>query len=120
MAGGAHDSFLYPTKFGNNGGHSLFPHLGGIGGGRLYLRVNHTLTVDGFLTAQGGDWRSVAAGGGSGGTIHIETYTIDGNGDIDASGGAGYDGSWAPHGGGGGGGRMTLYYMYNFYVGKPS
>jgi hypothetical protein len=84
----------------------------------LYLKVNHTLTVDGFLTALGGDWRSVAAGGGSGGTIHIETYTIDGNGDIDASGGAGYDGGWAPHGGGGGGGRVTLYYMYNFYVGK--
>ena len=118
QAGGAHDSFLYPTKFGNNGGHALFPHRAGIGGGRIYLRINHTLTVDGFLVALGGDWGSVASGGGSGGTIHIETYTIDGSGQIDASGGAGYDGSFAPDGGGGGGGRMTLYYMYNFYVGK--
>ncbi|WAR26294.1 hypothetical protein MAR_011998 [Mya arenaria] len=116
-AGGAHDSFLYPTKFGNNGGHALFPHRAGVGGGRLYLRVNHTLTVDGFLVALGGNWRSVGSGGGSGGSIHIETYTIDGSGEIDASGGTGYSGSWAPHGGGGGGGRVALYYMYNFYVG---
>ncbi|KAL4226615.1 hypothetical protein ACF0H5_014598 [Mactra antiquata] len=117
VSGGAHDSFLYPTKFGNNGGHSIFPHRAGVGGGRVYLKVGHTLTVDGFLVALGGDWRSVAAGGGSGGTIHMETSTIDGAGVIDASGGEGYGGDWAPHGGGGGGGRMALYYMYNFYVG---
>ena len=116
-AGGAHDSFLYPTGFGRNGGHALFPHRAGVGGGRLYLRINHTLTVDGSVTATGGAWRSVGSGGGSGGSIHIETYTIDGNGEIDASGGAGYGGTWAPHGGGGGGGRVALYYMYNFYVG---
>lgn len=95
----------------------MFPHRGGLGAGRIYVKVSHTLTVDGSLIALGGDWRSVAAGGGSGGTVHIETYTIDGAGEIDASGGAGYAGDWAPHGGGGGGGRVTLYYMYNFFVG---
>ena len=117
-AGRAYGAFLNPTTFGKNGGHSTFPHLGGKGGGRLYLKVSHTLTVDGELLAKGGDWRSVEAGGGSGGSILMNVYTIDGSGKIDASGGAGYDGDYASHGGGGGGGLVTLYYKYDFFVGK--
>ena len=80
--------------------------------------MSHTLTVDGYLLAQGGPWRSVEAGGGSGGSILMNVWTIDGSGEIDASGGQGYNGSHASHGGGGGGGLMALYYKYNFYVGK--
>ena len=117
-AGGAHDSFLDPKDFGKNGGTKTFPHRGGLGGGQIILRIGHTLTVDGYLLARGGQWRSVESGGGSGGTIHIITYTLAGDGHIDASGGSGYDGSHASHGGGGGGGRMVVYYMYNFYVGE--
>ena len=116
-AGQAYGAFLNPTTFGKNGGHSTFPHLGGIGGGRIYLNVSHTLTIDGELLARGGKWRSVEAGGGSGGSILMEVYTIDGSGLIDASGGAGYDGGHGSHGGGGGGGLMALYYKYNFFVG---
>jgi hypothetical protein len=96
----------------------MFPHTGGQGGGRLELNVIHTLTVDGYLTAKGGDWQSYQSGGGSGGSIFIHTWTIDGDGIIDASGGVGYDGSVAHHGGGGGGGRVALYYTYDFYVGR--
>ena len=48
----------------------------------------------------------------------MNVYTIDGSGLIDASGGAGYDGSYASHGGGGGGGFVALYYKYNFFVGE--
>ncbi|KAK3576662.1 hypothetical protein CHS0354_004947 [Potamilus streckersoni] len=117
LSGGSHGSFLLSDTFGKNGGHSTFPHLGGLGGGRLKFKVNHTLTVDGEVTANGGDWRSVEAGGGSGGSISIETYTIDGGGIIDASGGNGYGGMYASHGGGGGGGRIALYYTYNYYIG---
>ena len=80
--------------------------------------MSHTLTVDGELLAKGGEWRSVEAGGGSGGSILMNVYTIDGSGLIDASGGAGYDGSYASHGGGGGGGLVALYYKYDFFVGR--
>ena len=117
IAGMAYAAFLNPTTFGKNGGHSTFPHLGGRGGGRFYLNVSHTLTVDGNLLARGGQWRSVEAGGGSGGAILMNVYTIDGAGVIDASGGAGYGGSYGSHGGGGGGGPIALYYHYNFFVG---
>ena len=80
--------------------------------------MSHTLTVDGEVRGKGGAWRSVEAGGGSGGSILMNVYTIDGSGLIDASGGAGYDGRYASHGGGGGGGFVTLYYKYNFFVGE--
>ena len=118
IAGKCYGEFLNPTTFGKNGGHSTFPHLGGLGAGRIYLKVSHTLTIDGELKAQGGDWRSVEAGGGSGGSILMNVYTVDGSGMIDASGGAGYGGGYGSHGGGGGGGLMALYYKYNFFVGK--
>ena len=62
--------------------------------------------------------RSVEAGGGSGGGIWVETHTLDGDGSIDASGGAGYDGTDSYHGGGGGGGRVAIYYQWNHYVGQ--
>ena len=80
--------------------------------------MSHTLTVDGEVQGKGGAWRSVEAGGGSGGSILMNVYTIDGSGLIDASGGAGYDGRYASHGGGGGGGFVALYYNYNFFVGE--
>ena len=34
----AYDSFLWPHGFGYDGGHSIFPHNGGKGGGRLKVR----------------------------------------------------------------------------------
>lgn len=117
-AGVAFDSFLAPTEFGKNGGHSSFPHLGGLGAGRLKLEVLHFLTVDGTLSADGGDWRSVRAGGGSGGSVWLETHTIDGTGYIQALGGAGYHGNVAEGGGGGAGGRIALYYVKNNFLGK--
>lgn len=83
----------------------------------MLLNVSHTLTVDGQLTARGGNSESVQAGGGSGGSIMIHTYTVDGDGLVSVAGGSGHAQS-APHGGGGGGGRMVLYYHYNFFVGK--
>ena len=119
MAGKSYGAFLNPKTFGKNGGHSTFPHLGGKGAGRLYLKVSHTLTADGELLAKGGKWRSVEAGGGSGGAILMNVYTLDGSGTIDASGGDGYGGGWSwSDGGGGGGGLIALYYKYNFFVGK--
>ena len=91
----------------------MFPHIGGRGGGRLEINVSHTLTVDGFITSKGGDWKSYKAGGGSGGSVYIKTWTIDGDGTLNTSGGNGYTNG----GGGGGGGRLALYYVYDFFVG---
>ena len=75
-------------------------------------------TIDGSVSANGGDWRSPQAGGGSAGGIFIHTKTIDGAGVIEASGGGGYDGPLTSHGGGGSGGRVALYYKVNNYVGE--
>lgn len=73
--------------------------------------------MDGQITARGGNSQSVQAGGGSGGSIMIHAYTIDGDGLVSVAGGGGHSQS-EPHGGGGGGGRVAVYYHYNFFVGK--
>ena len=117
-AGVGHDSYLDPSAFGCNGGHSYFPHEGGQGGGRLRLDIAEWLTVDGTISVAGGDWRSIHAGGGSGGSVFIKATILDGSGLVDVSGGSGFGGVQLPHGGGGAGGRIALYYIYNFYVGK--
>ena len=116
--GKVHGSYLTPQGFGKNGGQSTFPHLGGVGGGRLYMKVDHTLNIEGTISGKGGAWRSVQAGGGSGGSIYVQANWISGDGLLDVSGGAGYAGGHAPHGGGGGGGRGALYYCHNHFVGR--
>ena len=118
LSGKAHGSYANPASFGYNGGHSLFPHVGGVGGGRLHIDVSDCFTIDGSVSANGGDWRSPQAGGGSAGSIFIHTRTLDGAGVIEASGGKGYDGPLTSHGGGGSGGRVALYYKVNNYVGE--
>lgn len=92
--------------------------MGGVGAGRLFLNISYRLTVDGNITARGGKWRSVQAGGGSGGSIYIRTWILDGEGNVDVSGGEGYGGDYSAHGGGGGGGRVALYYVHDFYAGE--
>ncbi|XP_033745596.1 uncharacterized protein LOC117331111 [Pecten maximus] len=117
VVGASHGSFVSPTTFGKDGGYNSFPHKGGKGGGRLFINTTHTLTVDGVISAQGGNWGSVRSGGGSGGSVMVYTYTMDGDGKFDVSGGNGYDGSYTPKAGGGGGGRLAWYYEHNFFVG---
>ena len=70
-----------------------------------------------FAHYSGGSWRSPHAGGGSGGSIWIETELFDGDGAIDAGGGEGYSGSAGNHGGGGAGGRVAIYYTNNNFIG---
>ena len=70
-----------------------------------------------FAHCSGGSWRSPHAGGGSGGSIWIETELFDGDGAIDAGGGEGYSGSAGNHGGGGAGGRVAIYYTNNNFIG---
>ena len=81
--------------------------IGGKGGGLIRLDVPGTLTVDGPITANGGNGAvaSNGAGGGSGGSIYITAGTLTGTQNITANGG---NGNVA--GGGGGGGRVAVYY----------
>lgn len=72
----------------------------------VHLTATEKLVVDGDITANG-ESASVKSGtkcgGGSGGTIYIETPLLDGNGRLSAQGGHGRGG-----GGGGGGGYIAI------------
>ena len=66
----------------------------------------------------GGDYRSVEAGGGSGGSLWLECSRFDGDGMFTVDGGDGYGGALSAHGGGGAGGRFAIYYEWNDFVGE--
>jgi hypothetical protein len=76
-----------------------------IGGGAIVITVGGALTNNGTISATGASSAPVSNGGGSGGSVNIETATIAGNGTIDADGGEGESGN---AGGGGGGGRVSI------------
>ncbi|MEI8043177.1 MAG: C-type lectin domain-containing protein [Verrucomicrobiota bacterium] len=76
---------------------------GGSGGGVILLQVPGTVTLDGVISANGGNgWNT--AGGGAGGSLWLEAGTLAGTGFLSANGGNGSDSS-----GGGGGGRIAIY-----------
>ncbi|XP_077861760.1 LOW QUALITY PROTEIN: uncharacterized protein LOC100369350 [Saccoglossus kowalevskii] len=113
VVGRGHGSFLTPNSFGRDGGHEIFPHLGGAGGGKLFMSAKNRLVLDGSISANGGEGRSPHSGGGSGGSVRIECGTLDGDGYIEVIGGDGRTGT----GGGGGGGRIAVYYTANHFIG---
>src|SRR6185369_15366782 len=105
-AGGiSYDSSTNPTDFGSTGsfGQCGSPNYGG-GGGLIRLNVSGALTVNGSLSANGGDAGIFTWNGGSGGgTVNIYAGTITGTGSISSNGGAGDN-----RGGGGGGGLIAI------------
>ena len=102
----------YEIGSGGGGGHNI----GGQGGGKLYIEVSGHLMVDGEIRSDGGDAKASYGGGGSGGTILIDTYEFRGMGNITARGGGRYVGGI---GGGGAGGRIAIYFRQNVtYWGK--
>lgn len=81
----------------------------GLGGGAIILGVAGTLTVQGTLSANGGDNSELGGPtleGGAGGSINIRAATLTGTGTIQANGGNGNFGSGGN--GAGGGGRISL------------
>ena len=85
---------------------------GGSGGGRIYIKTNATLTIDGRVSSNGGDGGSYngwGGGGGSGGSILIEAVTLAGRGSIEAKGGK----PTASAAGGGSGGHVALHHEQN-------
>lgn len=91
------------------------------GGGYLHLNVTGPVTVDGKISANGFGPANLAvtnpaAGGGSGGSVWLETgSSFSGSGSISADGGPGSGIS-----GGGGGGRIAITYFSNAFAGTIS
>ena len=114
---GIYGSALRPQTKGSGGGSSCGA-VAGAGGGTIRLEVSGTLTLEGYIRANGaGGARSSChsyrgAGGGAGGSIWVTTNRLAGsNGRFYASGGAGGGSRTAYRGGGGGGGRVAVYYF---------
>lgn len=95
---------LYGSIGGGSGGH---------GGGIVKLYADDSLTIDGTITANGGRSPRAGTGGGSGGSVWIQSEYFSGRGTIEANGGDGLGG-----GGGGGGGRIAAVCSNNTYTGS--
>ena len=115
--GGGYGSVYDPVSLGSGGGNRYYddpPQCGGAGGGAIRVVVSDLLRVDGYVSANGMDGLAGdrGCGGGSGGSIWIETDVLTGTGNISATGGDG-SGTW-PSGdaraGGGSGGRIAVDY----------
>ncbi|MFZ2188032.1 MAG: fibronectin type III domain-containing protein, partial [Candidatus Moraniibacteriota bacterium] len=115
--GPIYGSMTSPTDLGSGGWSASY---GGAGGGAVKLAVTGTTTIDGSITANGGNGsggsnNTLIGGGGSGGSIWINTNILAGNGSLSANGGIA--GSWAGwYAGGGGGGRIALQYTTKTFV----
>ncbi len=119
--GTAYGTLKQPTDLGSGGGACVSngTWAGGSGGGAIKLTVAGTTTVNGTISANGGNYYSTSypSGGGSGGSIWIITPTLSGTGSITATGGLGY----STYSGAGGGGRVAIEYTtWNFSGGSWS
>lgn len=93
-----------PTMPGSGGGNNT----GGHGGGVVIVEASGAVTVNGTISARGGDRRSGSyAGAGAGGSVFITCRTFQGSGLLTAAGGTGTGGLNC---GGGGGGRIAVVY----------
>jgi hypothetical protein len=105
--GGIYGSYLNPNTYGSSGGggsNMCCGRITGSGGGVIQLNVGNTLTINGTLSANGGNANG-RGGGGAGGSMNVSTYNLEGNPFISANGGNGVSNA-----GGGGGGRVSIKY----------
>ena len=115
VAGGATDrkpygSLFTPTDLGSGGGGSE----GGSGGGFLHLKIGRRCHIDGTVKSYGHSATGSNSGGGSGGSVFVESYNFSGHGVLDASGGDGIG-----SGNAGSGGRIALHISAkNIYGGQ--
>ena len=73
-----------PEHFGCQGGGT-----GGLGGGIIRLSVRGTLQIDGTISCNGAGGQQARSGGGSGGSIWIDTSLMKGYGAVQVNGGRG-------------------------------
>ncbi|MCK5592452.1 MAG: hypothetical protein KAI72_10900, partial [Candidatus Pacebacteria bacterium] len=104
LGGLSYGSITEPINIGSGGG----SFNGGVGAGAIKINISGITTIDGIISANGGNGfaASWTGGGGSGGSIYITTGTLAGSSTISANGGN----SYREHTGGGGGGRIAIYY----------
>lgn len=100
-------NFSSPLEFGSGGS----GQCAGTGGGIVHIEAIMSLENNGIISADGGV-STVSCGGGSGGSILIETDSLLGSGIIRAVGGNGNG-----MGGGGGGGRASVLHRISTYTG---
>lgn len=107
-SGGAWYGDMVTPKLFGSGGCGYYATQGGKGGGYVNIRSSKNLVVDGSILVNGGDCKDFSCGGGSGGSIYIESGNLEGLGRIEASGGKGNT-----SGGGGSGGRVAVHLRTN-------
>ena len=106
--GPTYGSAYHPTHFGSGGGITD----GTPGGGVVSIEVTGTLTVNGLITADSATyWHG--QGSGSGGSILLKSFEIEGSGSITADGSSTSTGNT----GGGGGGRIAIFFGLNTFTG---
>jgi len=97
-----------PFELGSPAGWQKYePNVSGDGGGAIHLLANGTLTINGTLTADGGNGRYYRGGAGSGGSIFLSCQDISGTGMLQANGG---NSAYATGDSYGGGGRIAVWY----------
>ena len=103
--GRPYGSVYRPRHQGSGGGHGQ--GQGGTGGGMLHWRVGEDFELDGLVTLAGKNGSGLDAGGGSGGSILIETTNFTGYGEINVAGGGG-----TGRGSGAAGGRIAVHVRF--------
>lgn len=106
----------HPRQLGSPGG-TAHSTAGGPGGGSIKLFARGSFTLNGKISADGGEGRGHddGSGGGSGGSIWLECATFAGTGTMTARGGKGQLSNGK--GGGGGGGRVAIHSVQNTFTG---
>src|SRR5690554_1455979 len=100
-------SYSYPEELGEGGLDFLgSPSYSSFGGGAIHI-VTKSLVIDGQMLSNGDDIDAGTTGAGSGGSILIETESIEGSGRIEARGGH------SNFAGSGSGGRVAVLYHEN-------
>ena len=100
----SYGSALDPSTWGSGGQGN-----GGRGAGFLSFRIANKLRIEGVVAVDG----EAKDSGGAGGSILMKVFHIDGDGSIQANGGAG------SLGGGGSGGRIAVYFSnQSTYIGS--
>lgn len=74
--GEAFGNLFEPMDVGCAGGDGTTTSSGGKGAGRIFLKVTSTLRNDGIIMANGAGGKSHNAGGGSGGSVWVDTFLI--------------------------------------------
>ncbi|MDD5530463.1 MAG: T9SS type A sorting domain-containing protein [bacterium] len=119
--GFAYGNLENPCDMGSGGGNADATYKGGAGGGIIRLISSGTINVAGTIKSDGkpGATNSglKSAGGGSGGSVWLQTNKLTGNGLISAKGGNGSNGSSAD-GGAGAGGRLNVWYQQSSFTGR--